>query len=266
MKRVMIKALPVALLVCSLLLGLTACSRRNQAEQLAALDSALQSGVLTKDEYESKKAALLGPAATISVAPAVSPPTPSPTPVSVPTPNAPALSVNPAPSPAPTPPATPAPAPASAPSPPVPAPVVPARPLNRAPAAEAVDSDRPEPEPATAAGCEDAEYKSHENGPQSRFFPMPVAKVKQAALEALVTLDFTVHKNSREEIEASKKRHIGALVGAGGEREILRFAAAKQSGREGTRVTGETKKTFVGRVARKSWTAAVLAQTACNLR
>ena len=94
---------------------------------------------------------------------------------------------------------------------------------------------------------------------------MPVATVRKAAAEALRTLDFTIHRDSNNEIEASKKRHIGVLVGAGGERVTLLFKAAKQGNVEGTRVTGETKKSFVGRVSQKTWTGAVLAQIACDL-
>jgi hypothetical protein len=67
-------------------------------------------------------------------------------------------------------------------------------------------------------------------------------------------------------MEASKRRHVSAVVGAGGERLILRFESAQRGGQSGTRVTGETKKSFVGRLAQKTWTTAVLAQIACNLR
>jgi hypothetical protein len=201
-------------LVCALLLSLSACNQKNQAEQLAALDSAKQSGVLTEQEYEAKRAALLGSSAA-------------------------------------------APAPAATVAPPV-TPVTPA-PAAPEPAAEL--------EPAPSTGCDDVEYKSHKNGPQSRFFAMPVAQVKQAALKALTTLDFKIHKESGNEIEASKKRHASAVIGAGGEREILQLEPAQQGGQRGTRVTGETKRNVVvGRVTQKSWTAAVLAQIACNLK
>jgi hypothetical protein len=212
---------------------LLACNRKSQAEQLAALDSAYQSGVLTKEEYDAKKAALVG---TATVPAPVTPAA---------TPSAPPSSPTPAP----------VPAPAAAPAPVAPAPV-----------AKGGEPDQPEAEPAPSSGCDDAEYKSHKNGPQARFFPMPTAQVKKAAMAALTTLDFTIHKSGGNEIEASKKRHIGVVIGAGGEREILRFSAAEQGGQKGTRVFGETKKNFVGRVTQKSWTAAVLAQTACNLR
>ena len=124
-----------------------------------------------------------------------------------------------------------------------------------------------EEEPAPLAGCEDAEYKSgKEKGPQERFFPAPPARVKRAAASALQNLDFTIHKNAATEIDASKRRHIGVLVGKGGERVILHFEESERGGQRGTLVTGETKKAFVGRLAQKSWTNAVLAQTACMLR
>lgn len=187
-------------------LFLAACGRKSQAEQLAALDSAYQSGVLTKEEYDAKKAALMGPAA-----------------------QPPAVQLAPAP---------------VAPTPSAPAPVAPA-----APAA---------PEPARPKGCEEAESKFPKTGRQSRFFPMPEARVKRAALAALAALDFTIHKESDGEIETNKK--------AGGEREVLRFEAIEQGGRHGTLVTGETKKGLLGRVEQKSWTGAILAQTGCNLR
>lgn len=235
--REAVKELWIVVVFLCALLYLTACGRKSQAEQLAALDSAYQSGVLTKEEYDVKKAAIIGP-------------TPAPQAPPVAAAAAPAAPVTPA---------------APAPVPELPAP--PAAPAAQvAPVTKAVKPEQLEPEPAPSSGCEDAEYKSNKNGPQARFFPMPVAKVKTAALAALATLDFTIHKDNGNEIEASKKRHIGVVIGAGGEREILHFEAAQQGGQKGTRVTGETKKSFTGRLAQKSWTAAVLAQTACNLR
>jgi hypothetical protein len=221
------RANPWLVVVLSLLLCAGACNRKTKAEQLAALDSAYQSGILTKDEYDAKKIALLG-SFTAPAAP-VAPIAP--------------VAVTPAPTPAAT--------------------TAPARPKEVA----GTPKTQAGPEVAPLAGCSDQEYKSSNgNGPQERFFPMPLATVKRAAAEALKTLDFDIHKNTNNEIEASKKRHIGVLIGAGGEREILRFKETQLGNQKGTRVTGETKKTFVGRAAQKSWTNAVLAQTACGLR
>ncbi len=101
---------------------------------------------------------------------------------------------------------------------------------------------------------------------QERFFPMPVATVKKEAVAALKSLDFTIHKDAGNEVEASRNRHIGVIIGSGGERVVLQFVVAQQGGQKGTRITAETKKSIVGRLAQKSWTNAVLAQTACMLK
>ncbi len=194
--REAVKKLRIILIFGIALICLSACGRKSQAEQLAALDSAYQSGVLTKEEYDAKKAALMGPAPPVPAAPA--------------------------------------------------------------PAATVITPAAPAPEPARSKGCEDAESQPPKTGRQSRFYPLPEARVKRAARAALATLNFTIHKDSGEEIETDKR--------AGGEREILHFEATLQDGRRGTRVTAETKKGLIGRVAQKSWTASILAQTACNLR
>jgi hypothetical protein len=133
------------------------------------------------------------------------------------------------------------------------------------PAATRAEAD--DPEPAPLAGCEDAEYKSDKvKGQRTRFFPAPVSAVRKAALQALKNLDFNIHRDATNEMEASKRRHIGVVVGAGGERLVLRFDAVQRDNQIGTRVTAETRKSTFGRLAQKSWTSAVLAQIACNLR
>ena len=101
---------------------------------------------------------------------------------------------------------------------------------------------------------------------QERFLVASEDSVRQAALQAFANLDFTVHRSTDHEIEASKKRHLSAVIGAGGERVILHFSNGKKNGQAGTKVTAETKKTFTGKLAQKSWTSAVLAQIMCNLR
>ena len=125
---------------------------------------------------------------------------------------------------------------------------------------------KPSDEPKPLAGCESKEIKSgKEKGAQERFFPAPMAKVKETVVSALTALEFEVKKDSGQQIEAHKKRHIGVFVGSGGEKLVLRFQEAEEGGQKGTRVTGETKKGFVGRVGQKSWTGAVLDQTDCML-
>jgi hypothetical protein len=124
-----------------------------------------------------------------------------------------------------------------------------------------------EAEPAPLSGCEDAESKAGgAKGVQVRFFPAPVEAVRKAAELALKNLDFTIHVDAAHQMEASKRRHLSAVVGGGGEKLYLRFESAQKGGQNGTRVTGETRKSIVGILAQKSWTSAVLAQIACNLR
>jgi len=132
--------------------------------------------------------------------------------------------------------------------------------------AEAAEADAKEPAPAPLKGCEDEDFKSGGQKSDSRFFAASPEAVRRAAVAALESMDFNIRKNTGKEIEANKKRHIGVIVGAGGERVTLTFQKSERNGQSGTRVTGETRKNFVGRLAQRTWTDAVLAQMACKLR
>ena len=126
--------------------------------------------------------------------------------------------------------------------------------------------DKQSQEPATLPGCADQVRSGGPKGKQERFFPMPLPKVKEAATEALQALEFEVKKDTNDSLEAHKARHLGIFVGSGGEKVRLDFREAEQDGQKGTMVTGETKKGFVGGAGQKTWTGAVLAQTACFLQ
>jgi hypothetical protein len=121
-------------------------------------------------------------------------------------------------------------------------------------------------EPALAGGCKDEEFKSGGQKSDTRFYAAPPDAVSRAAISALDALDFKVNQNTAKEIEAQKRRHIGAVIGAGGEKVRLTLKKAEEGGKSGTLVTGQTKKNFVGLLAQRTWTDAVLAQTACELR
>ena len=223
-------------LVASALLAPVACNRANKtdkAEQRAAIDDAYQSGLLTKDEYEAKKLALAP--VPVPAQPSPSNAVTNPTPVTATAPPAPAKTTEPLP--------------------------------QTAPPSQPGGDNTKEPEPAPLRGCEAPEFKSGgRKGIEEHFFAAPPDVVRHAAVSALDSLDFIIHKNSSKEIDAAKKRHIGVIVGAGGERVILTFGQADRGGQSGTRVIGETRKSFVGRVAQKTWTDAVLAQMDCLLR
>lgn len=127
-------------------------------------------------------------------------------------------------------------------------------------------SEKKTGEPAPLAGCEAKEIRSGtEKGKQERFFAAPLPKVNEALKGALEALEFEVKKESGNQIEAHRRRHVGVFVGSGGEKVVLQLAEAEENGKKGTRVSGETKKGFVGRAGQKSWTNAVLDQTSCIL-
>lgn len=228
-------------------------------------------GFCRKSEYEAKKAALLSRGAL-----------PVSVPVAAPAPSAPAMPArDPIPAQANAPvhppaaikpavvatrvnrPAEPAAQPVAVPEPAIetPEPVAPAA----SPTAPVAQDDKTR-ESAPPAACADPEVRpGKEKGKQEHFYPMPPSKVRAALLKALSGLEFNIHTASDTEIEASKKRHIGVAVGHGGEKMTLLLEEATEGTRRGTRVIGETKKSFVMRVGQKSWTNVVLDQTGCML-
>ena len=115
--------------------------------------------------------------------------------------------------------------------------------------------------------CEASEIKpGKEKGKQQRFFASPKEKVKEALVDALKALEFEVKKDKDNEIEASRKHHMGVFVGSGGESLVARLEEAEETGVKGTRITAETRKGFIGRAGQKSWSSAVLDQTECILK
>ncbi len=273
--------------VVMLVLGTAACRKDNKPEQLAALDNAYQSGVITKQEYDAKRLALLGPAPVAQPAiPPANPPAvpPAAAPATVEAPVPPAVDAATQHKTAVAARAKPQPAAqtrtsqhtAAAPNvvQPEPGPPSPAVPPVREPGPAAMQT-KPDFQSATAGkaeppqpgGCADtgAESGSGKEA-QQRFYAAPMDEVKRAAAAAFRSLDFNLHKDSGNEMEASKQRHISALIGVGGERLTLHFEPFQLGNRAGTLVTGETRKSFVGKITQKSWTSAVLAQIVCQLR
>ncbi len=230
--------------VALLLIGVAGCRRDDKAAKVVALESAYGSGVFTKEEYDAKKAAIMGrPIPPAAAAPVAAQPVLPPPPADIPQ-------------------APPTDPPRSRPAK--------ASPFTATASAQPSKPESPradpEPEPAPKAGCEEPEFKAgKEKGVQERFFPQSVSTVRKAAEAALKNLDFNIDKDSGNDLEATRRRHIGRLIGAGGERLLLHFEKSQKDNRTGTLVTGETKKRLVGRIAQKSWTNATLAQIACQL-
>jgi len=121
---------------------------------------------------------------------------------------------------------------------------------------EAVSQDKQTPPAKSDQGAEMKPGK--EKGKQERFFAFPLAKVKEAVIDAMKGAEFEVKKDSGNELEAKRKRHIGVFVGSGGETLVAQFKEAEEGGVKGTRVTAETKKGFVGRAGQKSWANTIL--------
>jgi hypothetical protein len=272
MRRASLTAIAAVLMASAV-----ACNRAQKSGPEAALDRAYQAGIITKSEYDEKRALLATAPAPAAPAAPVQAPAPAPAPpreaVAAPVP---AKRVA-------LPAATPAPAksgsrPARADRPgqekvaqaPVEPPAVPANPpaartVPARPAPSAHEEEAAEPAPDRPRGCAETEIRpGKEKGRQERFYAASAPQVRSALVKALQELEFNVHKSTDTEIEASKKRHIG-FVGSGGERMTLVLLEASEGNRRGTRVIGETKKGFVMRAGQKSWTNAVLDQTGCML-
>jgi hypothetical protein len=130
--------------------------------------------------------------------------------------------------------------------------------------ATAWSQDKQAPTPKTDQSAEMKPGK--EKGKQERFFAFPLAKVKEAVIDAMKGAEFEVKKDSGNELEAKRKRHVGVVVGAGGETLVVQFKETEEGGAKGTRVIAETKKGLVGRVGQKSWANAVLDQAERNLK
>lgn len=139
------------------------------------------------------------------------------------------------------------------------------------PAAEPTSEPAPQPaaEPpakSQSLPCMAEEMKPGKEAKIDRFFPAPPEVVKEALIEAMKPLEFVVEKSSVSDLQAQRKRHFGAFVGAGGEFLNVHLAPAEEDGVSGTRVSAETKKTFAGRMGQKNWTDAVLGRLDCLLQ
>lgn len=77
-----------------------------------------------------------------------------------------------------------------------------------------------------------------------------VARTKDITKKVLVAVDATVELEQDKSIKAQRNRHIGLLVGSGGEELFINWNAM---GPEQTYVTVATKTGFVGGAGQKAW-------------
>lgn len=80
-------------------------------------------------------------------------------------------------------------------------------------------------------------------------FSKPMAKVKEASLNALVVLGCEIKKDLPNYVEGKRVRKVGAFVGSGG--ETLRVWLSEAGGKTSIKVS--TDKTFVGGAGQKNW-------------
>lgn len=90
----------------------------------------------------------------------------------------------------------------------------------------------------------------------TRELSYPVDKVRVAALEALAKIGCKIKKDSNGYIEGKRPNKIGLAVGSGG--EVLKVELAARTDAS-TEITVTTKKTFVGIVGQRLWSADVIA-------
>jgi len=89
---------------------------------------------------------------------------------------------------------------------------------------------------------------------QTIAYPMP--KVLDAARLAMATFgcDSKKDKEKADYLECTRDRHVGVMVGSGGEKVTVKLS---EKGSE-TRVEIKTGKGFVGRLGKKNWSTPIL--------
>jgi len=81
----------------------------------------------------------------------------------------------------------------------------------------------------------------------------PAAKVLEAARQALTAYGCELKKEQPDYLECTRSRHVGVMVGSGGEKVTVQLT---DKGAE-TRVQIKTGKGFVGRLGKKNWSTPI---------
>jgi hypothetical protein len=81
----------------------------------------------------------------------------------------------------------------------------------------------------------------------------PMARVLDAAKQAFATYGCDVKKEKPDYLECTRDRHVGVMVGSGGEKVTLQLTAKGDE----TRVEVKTGKGFVGRLGKKNWSTPI---------
>lgn len=94
-------------------------------------------------------------------------------------------------------------------------------------------------------GCYDASVLLGKNSAAS----------KDIAKKVLVAIDSTIVLDGANELKAERNRHIGVLVGSGGEELSVKFNEVSSNS---TFVTATTKTGFVGGAGQKAWSCQIV--------
>ena len=105
----------------------------------------------------------------------------------------------------------------------------------------------------TAGQVQEASTPSKGSKDVDRSVAYPLAQVLDAAKQALTTYGCDIKKEGPEYLECTRDRHVGVLVGSGGEKVTVRLGA--DGGQ--TRVEIKTGKGFVGRLGKKNWSTPI---------
>ena len=95
-----------------------------------------------------------------------------------------------------------------------------------------------------------------------RTVAYPAAKVLEAARQALATYGCDVKKEKPDYLECTRSRHVGVMVGSGGEKVTVQLT---DKGAE-TRVQIKTGKGFVGRLGKKNWSTPIFDEMLTTLK
>ena len=115
-------------------------------------------------------------------------------------------------------------------------------------------------QPANQAADKDDPSKGSKDVDMTIAYPM--AKVLEAAKQALSTYGCDVKKEKPDYLECTRDRHVGVVVGSGGEKVTMQLSA---KGNE-TRVEIKTGKGFVGRLGKKNWSTPIFDEMMKTLR
>lgn len=120
-------------------------------------------------------------------------------------------------------------------------------------AAGVVSLAQPQPVLRAASQAEKNDDASKDSKDVDRTIAYPAAKVLEAARQALTTYGCEVKKAKPDYLECTRSRHVGVVVGSGGEKVTVQLT---DMGPE-TRVQIKTGKGFVGRLGKKNWSTPI---------